>query len=205
MPFVPVINTVSVEFRTTWDGQQCENRIFVDMLTAPSQANCQALANACLTWWQGNVTSLTATNLVLREVFVRDQSQLNGFAATATPAGGTPGTHTSPSLPNNVSICASIRTLFTGRSARGRWYWQGLCEDQVVANTVDSGLLTSIDAALTNLASVIAALSHFWVIVSYISLGVPRPGGPVKFVVNDILFVDATVDSQRRRLPGRGA
>jgi len=204
MAFTPVINTVSVEFRTTWDAQHCENRIFVDLLTTPSQANCQALANAMLTWWTGNVVALTPANLALREVFVRDQSQLNGFAATASPTGALPGTHAAASLPNNVTICASIRTLFTGRSARGRWYWQGLCEDQVVDNTVNSGVITSIDAALTNLASVIAALGHFWVIVSYQSLGVPRPGGPVKFVVNDIVFVDAIIDSMRRRLPGRG-
>jgi len=204
MAFVPVINTVSVEFRTTWDNQHCENRIYVDLLSAPTTTLCQALANACLTWWTGNVVSLTPANLALREVFVRDQSQLNGVSATASPTGALPGTHAGTSMPNNVSICASIRTLFTGRSARGRWYWQGLCNDQVTDNNVLSGTITSIDAALTNLASVIAALGHFWVIVSYISLGVPRPGGPVKFVVNDIVFVDTVVDSQRRRLPGRG-
>lgn len=204
MPFVPVVNTVSVEFRTTWDGQQCENRIFVDLFTTPTQALCQAVANAGLTWWTGNMVAITPSTLALREVYVRDQSQLNGFQATATPTGALPGTLLSPSLPNNVSVCASIRTSFTGRSARGRWYFQGLTEGGVVGNTVDAGVLTSIDAALTNLASAIAALGWNWVIVSYISLGDPRPGGPVKFSVNNILFVDSTVDSMRRRLPGRG-
>jgi len=205
MAFIPAPNLVSVEFRTTWDGQQTENRINVDLLTAPTAANVQALATACHTWWVGNVTALTPASLILREVFVRDQSTLNGFAATAAPTGSVPGTLSGNSLPNNVAICASIRTLFTGRSARGRWYWQGLTESQVTGNTVDAGTLASIDAALTNLASVVAALSHFWVIASYFSGGVPRPGGPVYFVVNDIIFVDATVDSQRRRLPGRGS
>ena len=205
MAFIPAPNLVTVEFRTTWDGQQTENRINVDLLTAPTAANVQALASACHSWWVSNVTALTPATLVLREVFVRDQSTLNGFAATAAPGGAVPGTLGGASLPNNVSICASIRTLFTGRSARGRWYWQGLCEEQVVGNTVNAGVLTSIDAALTNLAGVIAALSHFWVIASYISNGAPRPGGPVYFVVNEIIFVDATVDSQRRRLPGRGS
>jgi len=204
MAFVPAPNLVSVEFRCTWAGQQTENRINVDLLTAPTAANCQTLATACESWWEDNVVAITPDSLELREVFVRDQSQLNGFAATASPTGALPGTGGSPSLPNNVTICASVRTLFTGRSARGRWYWQGLMESQVTGNVVASGTLTSIDAALTNLASVIAGLSHFWVIASYISEGVPRPGGPVYFVVNDITFVDDVVDSQRRRLPGRG-
>lgn len=204
MAFVPAPNLVSVEFRTTWAGQQCENRINVDLLTAPTAANVAALAVACEQWWEDNVVDITPTNLALREVFVRDQSQLNGFAAVASPTGALPGTLISPSLPNNVTICASIRTLFTGRSARGRWYWQGLTEDQVTDNTVSSGRLTDIDSALTNLASVIANLSHFWVIASYVSGGVPRPGGPVYFVVDQVVFVDSIVDSQRRRLPGRG-
>ena len=204
MAFVPVINTVSVEFRTTWDSQQCENRIFVDVFTTPTQALCQAVANAALTWWQGNVVALTPANLALREVHVRDQSQLNGFQATASPTGALPGTHAASSLPNNVSICASIRSNFTGRSARGRWFWQGLCEDQVIDNTVNAGVLTSIDAALTNLATSLGALGFNWVIVSYQSLGVPRPGGPVKFTVTNILFIDSIIDSMRRRLPGRG-
>jgi hypothetical protein len=204
MPFIPAPNLVSVEFRTTWAGQQCENRINVDLLTAPTAANVSALATACEQWWEDNVVAITPSNLTLREVFVRDQSQLNGFAATAAPAGAIPGTGGGASLPNNVSICASIRTLFTGRSARGRWYWQGLMEPDVVDNEVNSGRLADIDAALTNLASVIAGLSHFWVIASYFQNGAPRVGGPVYFVVDQIVFVDGVVDSQRRRLPGRG-
>jgi len=51
---------------------------------------------------------------------------------------------------------------------------------------------------------VIAGLSHFWVIASYFQNGAPRVGGPVYFVVDQIVFVDGIVDSQRRRLPGRG-
>jgi hypothetical protein len=204
MPFVPAPNIVEMQFRTTWAGQRAMNRIHVNVFTAPTQALCQSVANAGLTWWTGNVVTLTPAALELREVFVKDISVANGFQATASPAGPLPGTNGSPSLPNNVSICASIRTGLTGRSARGRWYWQGLSESQVTDSTVSAGVLTSIDAALTNLASAIAALGFNWQIVSFQSAGVPRPGGPVYFAVSDIVFVDAFVDSQRRRLPGRG-
>jgi len=204
MAFVAAPNIVEMQFRTTWDSQRTMNRIFVNVLTAPTQAICQAVANAGLTWWTGNVTALTPANLLLREVYVKDMSDINGFQASASPNPATPGSHAAASLPNNVSICASLRTGLIGRSARGRWFWQGLCEDQVVNNTVDAGLLTSIDSALTNLASALATLGYNWQIVSFNSGGGPRPGGPVYFTVTDIIFVDSTIDSQRRRLPGRG-
>jgi hypothetical protein len=57
---------------------------------------------------------------------------------------------------------------------------------------------------MTNLKSVIEGLGYVWVIVSYITDNAPRVGGPVYFEVNDILIVDDVIDSQRRRLPGRG-
>jgi hypothetical protein len=103
-------------------------------------------------------------------------------------------------LPGNVSIAVSLRTGLTGRSARGRWFWQGLTEGQVVGNTLDSGLGLSIVAAFNNLITIINAFPSTLVIASYVSNGAPRPGGPVYFIVNTALLVDLTVDSQRGRL-----
>lgn len=205
MTFVPAPQIMEMQFRTTWDGQQTMNRVHVDALAPVTFAHCQALATAGESWYEDNVVALVPSTLLLREVFVKGLDVVTPFQATATPTGPLPGTNVNGSVPNNVSICASIRTGLAGRSARGRWYWQGLTQDTIDNNTVQSGTLTDIDAALTNLASVIAGIGFNWVIVSYISEKAPRPGGPVYFSVTDVLFVDSIVDSQRRRLPGRGA
>jgi hypothetical protein len=122
--------------------------------------------------------------------------------------GVTPGTvvgsNAGAALPNNVTACVSLRSNFAGRSARGRLYWQALTETQVVGNTIDTSVAGDIVAAVQAIDVAMTGLGYELSIVSYINNGAPRVGGPVYFFVSDILMTDFTVDSQRRRLPGRG-
>lgn len=204
MPFVPAPLLAEVQFRTTLSGEQTMNRIHVDMLEAPDATNLAELALTCADVWTGNISAITPPELVLREVYVKSLAEQPGPEATFSatlPAAGTLG---QPPLPNNVTIAVSLRSGNTGRSARGRWYWQGLTEGQVTGNQVADGTQNAIDAALTNLRLAIAGIDRQWVIASFFSGGGPRPGGPVYFPVTDILLVDGVIDSQRRRLPGRG-
>lgn len=204
MPFVPAPNVVELQFRCTFDGEQTMNRVHVHVGGPPTQAICQALATAGLTWWTGNVTAITGATLALREVYCKGVDNLNSFEATASPPAPVPGTQVGDTLPNNCSLAVSLRSGLTGRSARGRWFWQGLTEAQVTASRVIAGTVASIDAAITNLRSAIVTLGHELIIVSYRANGIPRPGGPVYFSVINVIVVDSVIDSQRRRLPGRG-
>lgn len=204
MPFVPAPNIVEVQFRTTLNGEQTMNRIMVNVGTTPTVGIIGDIVNTAADWWIGNVSALTPPELILREVYAKSLQTSPGPEATFSaglPAAGGLG---QPSLPNNVTIAVSLRTGLTGRSARGRWFWQGLTEGQVVANDVTAGTGVSIVAAIDNLLSAIGDLGYDVTIVSFRSGGVPRPGGPVYFTVTDALLVDTVTDSQRRRLPGRG-
>jgi len=136
----------------------------------------------------------------LRQVHCMSIAEVNGPQATFSAGLPLAGTSGQPSVPNNVSFCVSLRTGLTGRSARGRWFWAGLGEGQVTGNNVDTGVATAIVAAIDALLNTITAIGGSPVIVSYNSGGGPRPGGPVKFVINDALAVDTIVDSQRGRL-----
>jgi hypothetical protein len=206
MPFQPVPATIKLSFFYTWAGQQCMNRIHVGVgATLPSEAECQSVATMGATWWLGNVQDLVPLNLSLRQVEAVSIAEQNGPQATFSSGLPAAGTFAQPSLPNNIAFCVSLRTGLTGRSARGRWYWAGLTEAQVVDNTVDTGTVTDIVAAIDNLLGAINALNADPILVSYNSGGGPRPGGPVKFIITDALAVDSFVDSQRRRLPGRGS
>lgn len=204
MPFVPAPNIVEVQFRTTWNNEQTMNRVMVDCLTTPTEAIIQDIVTEAGNWWQFNVLALTPPSLVLREVYGKSLETSPGPEATFSSGLPLAGTLGQASMPNNVSIAVSLRTGLTGRSARGRWFWQGLTEGQVADNEVNAGAAVSIVAAIDALVGAISLLGYALVIVSFRSGGVPRPGGPVYFVVNDALLVDTVVDSQRRRLPGRG-
>lgn len=204
MPFVPAPNIVEVQFRYTYAGERCMNRIHVNVGDTPTAANCNELVIECGDWWLANVPPLVASTLALREVYAK--SLETAIAPESTRTAGLPasGTKVGDPLPNSTSLALSLRSAMSGRSARGRWFWLGFTEDQVDGNIVTNGAIVSLDAALTNLKSIIDGLSYVWVIVSYITNGAPRVGGPVYIDVATIAVVDSVVDSQRRRLPGRG-
>jgi hypothetical protein len=42
-------------------------------------------------------------------------------------------------------------------------------------------------------------------VMSRVSGGVPRPGGPVYYPITTVVSTDDIVDSQRRRKPGNGS
>jgi len=205
MPFVAVPATIKASLFYTFAGQQVMNRIYVSHpATLPSEADCQAVANTVAAWWTGNVKALVSNTLALREVQAVSVAEPNGPQATFSAGLPSAGDSIIAPLPNNVAFCVSLRTGLAGRSARGRWYWMGLVENQVDGNEVTTGVVASIVAAIDNLLSALAGGGVQPVIVSFNSGGGPRPGGPVKFFITDALAVDSVVDSQRRRLPGRG-
>jgi len=201
MPFVPVPATIKCSLFQTLNGQPFMNRIHVGVAaTLPTALGCAGVASAVAGWWTGNVKALVAGTCELRAVEAISIAEENGPSFTFTSGLPSAGTATSEALPGSNAFCVSLRSGLTGRSARGRYYWGGLTQDQVLLNEVNSGVVTSIVAAMDNLISTIEGIEANLVIVSYISGGVPRPGGPVKFIVNDALAVDNTVDSQRGRL-----
>lgn len=200
MPFVPSPNLAVAEFHFTLNGVQTMDRIHIDALGPVTQAGAQVVADQLAGWWTGNCRTISGGGITLREVVVKSLEVQNGPQATSVIGLPAAGTAVGAMLPGNAAACVSLRTGLTGRSARGRWYWQGLTEAQVVDNLLDAGLALSIIAAFNNLLTIVNALPSRLVIASYISNGVPRPGGPVYFIVTTPLFVDLTIDTQRGRL-----
>lgn len=203
MPFVASPNLVEVEIRAVSDGQHIENRITVDVLTDPTPEILDTLATAVWNWCDDSYSLQLPDTVAIEAVVATDLSQIDGFQVTVGPA-PLPGAVGGGSLPLNATLCFSLRTTSRGRSARGRLYILALPATQVTQNTVGSTYTTNVVTILEGLKDAIEALGYSWVVASYISEGAPRPGGPVYYAINNIIVVDRTVDSQRRRLPGRG-
>jgi len=201
MPFVPAPTIVKCSWFYTLNGQPAMNRIHVTTgTTLPTEAECASIAASGASWWEDNCQAIVHPNMILREVQAMSIAEANGPQAVFSSGFPLAGTLGQPGLPGNNSFCVSLRTGLTGRSARGRWYWAGLTEGQVTDNEVLSGSVTSIVAALDNLINALTSGPIQPVIVSFVSGGVPRVGGPVYFPITDALAVDNVVDSQRGRL-----
>jgi hypothetical protein len=204
MPFVAVPNTIKASFFSTLDGELVMNRVHVQVGGAPTEGDCQTVADICGAWWFANVQPIIGAGDALRLIECKSLHVENGPQAVFVAGLPAVGDINLDTLPNNVAFVISLRTGLTGRSARGRWFWHGITEDQATASHMDATPGAAIVAAMTALRTAIVAASAQLVIVSYVNNGAPRVGGPITFPVTSLISTDNFLDSQRRRLPGRG-
>lgn len=210
MPFVPVPNTFLAEVRMLCAGQQIENTLYFSPQVAaddPSMANLGALL---LTWWNTFYAVAIPTAVELREIHITDLSSATGGVHTQpAPAPGPTGDRISPVLPNQDTLSISFRTAVRGRSFRGRNYLAALGEGDVTESIVNAAVQTDALAAYNALLAAPIVADFQWVVVSRYS-GVDAAGKPIPRAVGiatpvvSVVIVDAVVDSQNRRLPGRG-
>lgn len=210
MPFVPVANTVEFELRSILDSQKVENTLYFGRGFAPTAVQMLAMANLLAGWWATEVADYTSNDVELVEVYATDLTSASGPTASYIPPSTLTGGVAVPALSNNVSLCVSFRTANRGRSYRGRNYVVGLTTDAVVQNTVQTAYLDEIQQAYDLLPSLGTATGWTWYVVSRYSGVDPTTGKPIPRVtgvrtpVTAAVIIDPTVDSQRRRLPGRG-
>lgn len=205
MPYIPSVNTVQAELIYTWDGQFCETVLhYVPTVLGWTSVELAELGAALVALWNVNIKPSVAATLALTAVTLTDLNTQTGEVYNV--ASGLPivGTNASPSLPNNVAIVLTKRTALRGRSYRGRIYHPGLTEGAVVNNNVPSPGIGTIIAGWNAFLSVTTS-SHVWkmVVMSRYNANSPRVTATTTQVTG--LTSDGSIDSQRRRLPGRGA
>jgi hypothetical protein len=205
MVFVPKANTVQIAIRGRLHGEQVVNTLYFQNLSGSgTSGDLASLGADILSWFVADMIPLLTSGYGLREVYAVDMSSETAPTATVTPAVQTSGGNLSPSLPNNVALCVSFRTAGRGRSSRGRNYISGLTEADVDNNVYTLATGNAVQAAYEKLLDAATfSLDWTWCVYSRYENGLPRPEAftpPIEAVV----LTDLVVDSQRRRLPGRG-
>ncbi len=106
--------------------------------------------------------------------------------------------------PGNVAFCITHATGLAGRSARGRTFFGGFSEDDISGDSISLQRAQALRSALFSMRS--AALGVGWVpvVVKRYENKSLLPQAEV-IPVTGYRFADTTLDSQRRRLSGRGA
>jgi hypothetical protein len=206
MVFVPVPNVVQANIRTTIATEQVENILYFRAESVEvNDSSMGALGLELINWWENNLSSWLTTAIELREVYLTDLSTQDGPTVTVTPSNPpVQGIDADPVLPNNCALCVSFRTGKRGRSFRGRNYVAGLGEGRVTASIVDTTYAEGIRDAYNLLLAPIALPPGWrWVVVSRIADKQPRTVGEATNITS-VVLTDRVMDSQRRRLPGRG-
>lgn len=139
-------------------------------------------------------------------VDIRDVNTANQAIISSTNA-VVPGTGTGTAQPNEVALCATLRTALAGKSNRGRIFITGFDSLQTsTANVVAAGCVTALSNWAATLLTAFAAQGYTLVIgqkarAAYTgSTGTFHPARPAGSVqVTSALCRDNHWDSQRRR------
>jgi hypothetical protein len=128
-----------------------------------------------------------------------------GLTIGITPAQPGALTTTGP-MPNDVSLAIKKSTGNLGRAGRGRWYWpsvdpSALTSDNVYTSVFANGVVSALSAFQTGVETSLSPATMG--IVSYFLNKVLRASGLYQHITAWSV-IDMIVDSQRRRLPGRG-
>lgn len=204
--FQPAPDCVQVTVEGSLDGQLTINDLFFRSTIGPRTApDVVALTAAIAGWWGDSIATRINHNWSGRVAKGRGLSSANPFVALVSMV-GSDGQISGDQLPNNCSMAVHFGTGLSGRSFSGRNYIPVLSRSDVVGNFVDADWASSIVNAYSDLIfpGPIVPDGWIWVVVSRVQGGV-RPAEALFHEILSTSVVDLVVDSQRRRLPGRGA
>lgn len=203
MGFIAVPNVSQFQMVFTYDSQRCINTIHVQHVSGWLQANQITVAGVLKDWWNSSIKPIAPPTLSLIQIDYRDLSTYDGVGGTYVTGLPSAGLSSFAQLPNNVTLAVALKTARRGRSYRGRLYHLGLDESEVTGNQVLPGIITQLSDAYGDLMDNVNNVPDCTlVIVSRYSNKTPRLAGVATPVTG--ITVEPTIDSQRRRLPGRG-
>lgn len=207
MPYIPASGIVMANIRATLFSQMIENTLYFEPTEDPntewSSTELDSLGQKLFEWIDVELQPLLSVSTTVNEAYLTDLTTATSL--THTEVVGLTGLKAGTCSPSNVTITTTFRTNGRGRSSRGRNYWLGVPETEVTGNTIATAYLADIRNAYIALNSYVAdaARAPRHVVLSRYFEGSPRLAA-LPQVVTSYVHVDANIDSQRRRLTGRG-
>jgi len=202
-PFVT--NGYHVRLQYTLSTQLVENEFYFVSTVTPTEATMDALADLVLDWATDDWHNLLPTNCAVTGCVVECLDE--NFLLTKPYSLPSPVSGAGDSgVPNNVSF--SVQRIILGRYKGGhpRLYVPGIRADKVTSiNTLNQTHADLIVTALNELNTLAIAHANDYIPVCLRTTGEgATPTNPNPVNITGYRYRDLTLDSQRRRLPGRG-
>lgn len=208
MPFIPAVNTARVTMTYSQFGQRMENVFYVQSPGAWTEASLISLVDVFEDWNSTSVIALQSLTVTLIAISARDLTVQEGPTSERGVTVDNQGVIASAAMPGNVTLAIKFNTGLAGRSRRGRKFVIGLTDAACDGNQVLPGTRDNWLAAYDALLTAISAAGFELVVASFYK-GTDVDGDPVPRVTALLTPVtgftaDENLDSQRRRLTGRG-
>lgn len=202
MAIIP--DTIKLEAVFSQDGQATENVHYFTTTASIDTDLLQSLGRAYVAWYEAHLQGWQPSNISLMKLKITDMTADNGqgieYQTDLPLTGDNPN---SDSLPNNCTVAVKWITAFRGRSYRGRTYHIGMSTNMADGSYLAPTYANLLSLDYSNLLTLTDDANSFALaVVSLVSGGVARESGIATPVVG--CTVEGTIDSQRRRLPGRG-
>lgn len=201
--FIAVPDTARTVMRYACMGQTIENVWYFTRSGGYDATSLDDLNGAITTAWTAEMRPQLPPGITLVDITSTDQSVISGAQDIDSVA--VAGSNASPAFPDpGATFSIKFGTGLSGRSYRGRMYWPILIDGLVTNGLLDAAYAGALRSAVDDMFSAIlvdTADQH--VVVSYANDCEWRTTG-VKTPVTSYSYVDLAVDSQRRRLVGRG-
>jgi hypothetical protein len=201
---IPSPGVAEVTLNFTQDGQRVQNVYHFKAADGTwDVAGLHQLAGTFKNWWNSEMRPAASNTLTLRSIIVEDLSA-GGQAIEHVDGLPSTGTNTNAPAPNNVTFSVKWGTGLRGRSFRGRTYHLGIVSNDYSGNTISPG---SLSAYLGKYNALRITLDNFslagdFCVLSETEDKAPRAAGICTPITG--CSIDPTLDSMRRRLPGRG-
>lgn len=202
MAFIPVPNGIQLCFLFEAASQKYQFCLTLRKSAgAPTSTDLDDVKLIGESWWASNLKTRLSSNVILSQVTATDITQQGGQQARSVV--GTNGSVSEASLPLNSALCVSLRTEKRGRSYRGRVYVSGLPVSHMTAlNVYGSTQAANIVSDFGALQSTLDGAGYDIVVASKQHNGVTTNPAETNEVI--AIVADTLLDSQRRRLNGRG-
>lgn len=200
--FIPADKVARMEMVYSGPGGVAENVLNFEFEAQPTLSDLEALTAELEDWHSTLLYATQSEDISLILIRGRDLTEVDGSVSEIPVDPVQTGGIGSRVLPSNATLAMKQVSGFAGRSKRGRTFHIGLTELQVVGDAIvedrQADLLNAYDGLLVGGSITVARL----VVVSYCNLGNWRAAAAITPVNN--FASDWVVDSQRRRLAGRG-
>ena len=169
-----------------------------------TNADADRIEGVFASWWTNTYRANISSNCSLILIVLDALDAINGLHREYTTGWTVAGGNATVALPGGTTTAVKHATGVRGRSFRGRSYVVGLAQNDVASGLVVVARRDAIQAAFNTLRTNLAAdaAGDQLVVVSFMENGVWRAQGVATPVVSS--SAHQNVDSQRRRLIGRG-